>query len=242
VLAAQQELTLAQRAFWLVGLFFVPALAPLGYLHANGWARFGKAAALSSLGAAGLGFGGLTAVLLYPAYPARGPHELVATAFVLPALIFPFLATLAPPSVALNRRELPLVGVFGVAAVGCAFFFARGAEISLPLTVQDVQRFSESDLQDYSRYSLLAQGIERFEAERYALSLGLVPSHDPAPCTPPPEFSAERNTSRPAVWSRDDRRREDDMVSYPSGFSGCVESVVWVPKKLFYCNDCDWGI
>lgn len=81
--------TLGQHVFLAVGTGFVPSLAIVGYLATNGIKRFAKAAALLGCGVVGLGVAAGFAIVAYPRYPDRGPHELIASAMVLPAIAFP---------------------------------------------------------------------------------------------------------------------------------------------------------
>lgn len=239
----QQLFTLGKQMFLDVGLFFIPALAMLGFLDGHGLLRFGKALLMAALGALGLVLGAALARASFPAYPSSGPHELIACSFVLPAVAAPWLAIRLPAPWSVSMRS-QLVGVAVATVVaGCTVFaFGSVAELALPLRVNGISRTEDSDIQDFSNYSVRVAEVDVATVERYASALELPSVDYPSWVLDDlPEFKG-RTPPGARAWFKDSRRREGSNERYPSGLSGCTEGVAWVHNELYYAHHCDWGI
>jgi hypothetical protein len=234
------------RVFISTVALFVPGLAVLGYLHGSGWARFRKALALLGIGYGGVVLAAAIALFLYPQYPNRGPHELVASAMIAPAIALPTAALVRWKDLAGARSWIYCTAWAAFVLGSTIAIFSRKAEMSLPLSAT-VARWEHTDIQDYANYFLRAEGVELDAAARYAATLGLTRSHGALGCAPQdlPGFLATSEWELSAhieLWVRDDRVQEKDLERYPSGTSGCYTHVAWAAQTLFFCDVCDWGI
>lgn len=233
--------TLGAHAFLVTGTLFVPALAIVGYVAADGVERFVKAAVLLGFGVLGLAVAAALAIIAYPDYPQRGPHELIAAAMVLPAIGLPVGVIARWRRLKLPPKAWLYCSVWACLLLGAAFVvFKRGVEVELPVTVS-VRRWEHSDIQDFSRYFLRADGINAGDAAAYAKAIGLTKRRGSLECGP--EETADWAPPRAGeIWERDDRKLQEDRERYPEGLAGCFTRVAWTGNSLYVCEVCDWGI
>lgn len=235
--------TLGAHAFLATGTLFLPALGVVGYLSGSGVRRFSQLAVMLGLGGAALALAACLSIALYPKYPLRGPHELVAALMVLPGVGLPLTMAALWKRLRLFPKAWLYCSAWAVVLLaGTILVFQRKLDMALPLSAS-VSRWEHNDFQDYSNYYLRADHVDDAAAARYAAALGLSkraslgslecgPSHDPT-WTPP----VNRD-----IWELDARAPEPDRVQHPNGLSGCFTRVAWAGNSLYVCEVCDWGI
>lgn len=236
--------TLGAHVFLVVGTLWLPALGIAGFAVEAGSERFLRAAVLVAI--AGVCFVATAGVSarLFPSYPQRGPHELVAVGMVLPAILLPLGAMAFWKRLKVPRVVCAYCGGWAVVLLGATVFvFERDLEMKLPLSVQ-VRRWERSDIQDFSHYYLRADGVSSEEAARYAADTGLTQRRGSLECDPAPA-GQEPGWAPPAsdqIWARDDRRFQEDRDRFPDGLAGCFTRMAWAAGSLYVCEVCDWGI
>lgn len=236
--------TLGAHVFLAVGTLWLPALGIAGFAVAAGSERLVRVAALVAI--AGVCFVATAGVSarLFPSYPQRGPHELVAVAMVLPAIVLPLSAMAFWKRLKVPRVVCVYCGGWALALLGATVFvFERDLEMKLPLSAQ-VRRWERSDIQDYSNYYLRADGVSFEEAARYAAGIGLTQRRGSLECGPAAP-SEEQGWGPPAhdqIWARDDRKFQEDRDRFPDGLAGCFTRMAWAANSLYVCEVCDWGI
>jgi len=244
---ADSTVTLAAHAFLTIGTLFLPALAIVGHVAGSGVGRYAKSALLVGVGVLGLFLAAALAKGLYPDYPKRGPHELIAAAMVLPGIALP-VATMCAFSRRLTLR--PMAGLYCGAwatllLAGTVLVFGRQLDMALPLRVA-VTRWEWNDIQDYSNYFLRADRVDLRDASNYAKAIGLTKRTGELGCGPNwpnGEATSEWAPPRAAdVWELDDRKLQEDHDRYPSGQAGCFTRMAWAANSLYVCDVCDWGI
>jgi hypothetical protein len=238
--------TLGQHAFLVIGTLFLPALAIVGHAAGSDGRSFAKAALLVGIGAVGLFLAAALAKGLYPDYPERGPHEIVAAAMVLPGIAFPLVMLGFLRRLNLHPRAWLYCGAWATFLLsGTILFFGRDVDMKLPLGAT-VRRWEWNDIQDFSNYFLRADRVDLQEASNYAKALGLTKRVGELGCEPVRSNSqgtSEWAPSRQAdFWERDDRKHQADRVRYPDGLSGCFTRMSWAQNSLHFCEVCAWGI
>lgn len=232
----------AQASYFHYALWMIPAAVVWQYWRANGSPFHQLHSALLTGGFLCLALvaAAVLAILIFPVYPAAGPHELIANATLLPAVLGGGWYLTRELSGSLRRKAITVALGWGLPAAGlisCNYvLYAEPLRNIFPVTTQDLHYDSYYEMQDIFQYAAKGR-ISSEEAARIVQELKLLPHPGSIP-TPNIGHAALgwwNPPSHPSHW------RAFEKPDKPAAeWEGCTTIALYANGYFYLAMDCSF--